>query len=131
MKSRLIEKIRGWRKRKEQRHISDFLTPNEMRFALLGWEGARTGAAYMNQESGGSLEVAQTGYTYIFKMANILRLEDMQKEEDRIREGLAAGVLILDARVSLVDVKPHLKVIERGKGNGDKEGAESKSYLQR
>ena len=119
MKGRLIEKFRSWKKRRGLRYVSYILTPNEMRFALLGWEGARTRAEYMNQEGGGNLEVAQTGYTYIFKMTNILRPEDMQKEEDRIRAGLAAGVLILDARVSLVDVKPHLEVMERGKRNGD------------
>lgn len=111
MKGRLMEKFRSY--------ISDILTPNEMGFTLLGWEGARTRAKYMNQEGSGSLEVVQTGYTYIFKMANILRPEDMQKEEDRIRAGLAAGVLILDARVSLVDVKPRLEAMERGKRNGD------------
>lgn len=118
MKSRLIERFRGWKKRRGLRCVSDILTPNEMRFALLGWEGMKTRVEYMNQASGRSLEVIQTGYTYIFKMVNILRPEDMQKEEDRIRAGLAEGVLILDARVSLVDVKPHLEAI-RAEGVGE------------
>ena len=71
MKGRLIERFKGWKKRRGLRRVSDILTPNEMRFALLGWEGMKTRVEYMNQASGGSLEVIQTGYTYIFKMANI------------------------------------------------------------
>ena len=119
MKSRYIEKFRSWKKRRGLRLVSDILTPNEMRFTLLGWEGVRTRAEDMNQESGRTLEVVQTGYTYIFKAANMLRPGDMQEEENRIKAGLAAGVLILDARVSLVDVKPRLEAMERGKGNRD------------
>ena len=118
MKGRLIERFKRLEKRRGLRRVSDILTPNEMRFALLGWEGMKTRVEYINQASGGSLEVIQTGYTYIFKMANILRPEDMQKEEDRIRAGLAEGVLILDAKVSLVDVKPHLEA-KRAEGVGE------------
>lgn len=87
------------------------LTPGEIWGALKSWEGARTGAEYVNLDGSGNLEIVQTGYTYIFQLSNILRPEDREKEEQRIKAGLAAGVLMIDASVRLVDVKPRLEVL--------------------
>lgn len=89
------------------------LTPRETWGALKGWEGTRSGAEYVNLDGSGNLEVVQTGYTYIFQMPNILRPEERKEEEQRIKAGLAAGVLMIDDSVRLLDVKPRLEVLGR------------------
>ena len=89
------------------------ITPGEIWGALKGWEGARSGAEYANLDGSGNLEVVQTGYTYIFQIPNILRPEDRKEEEQRIKAGLAAGVLMIDGSTRLVDVKPRLEVLRK------------------
>lgn len=90
---------------------SGIITPREMWEALQSWQSVGTGAGYVNLERDGYLEVVQTGYTYIFQMANMIRPEEREEEEQRIKKALAAGVLVLDARASLVDAKPRLKTV--------------------
>lgn len=118
MKSRLMAKIRKWLRKSERRrkleelyrmYESGLLTPGEIWGALKSWEGARSGAEYVKLDRSAYLEVVQTGYTYIFQTPNILRPEEREEEEQRIKKGLAAGVLLTDARVRLVDVKPRLE----------------------
>ena len=92
---------------------SGLITPGLLWGALKGWEGARSGAEYVNLDGSGNLEVVQTGYTYIFQMPNILSLADRKEEEQRIKAGLAAGVLMIDGSVRLLDVKPRLEVLGR------------------
>lgn len=120
MKSRLLAKLRRWRRRMERRqqreeiyrmYESGIITPREMWEALQSWQSVGTGAGYVNLERDGYLEVVQTGYTYIFQMANMIRPAEREEEEQRIKKALAAGVLVLDARASLVDVKPRLKTV--------------------
>lgn len=88
---------------------SELLTPGETWGALKSWEGARGGAEYVKLDRSAYLEVVQTGYTYIFQTPNILRPEDREEEERRIKKGLAAGVLLTDATAQLIDVKPRLE----------------------
>lgn len=116
MISNLWERFRRWRRRAERnrrlnrlRYASEILTQGEILAALKGWEGIGTGTEYIQPESAGKIEVVQTGYVYIFQAANILRLEEIEREEQRIKKALAAGVLVTDARARLVDVKPRLE----------------------
>ena len=69
----------------------------------------RSGAEYVKLDRSAYLEVIQTGYVYIFQAANILRMEEIEREEQRIKKAEAAGVLVTDARARLVDVKPRLE----------------------
>lgn len=92
--------------KEQQEELYRLLTPGETRGALKGWEGARSGAEYVNLGGSGNLEVVQAGYTYIFKMDCIIRPEDLEAEERRIREGLAAGALLIDNRVQLIAIRP-------------------------
>lgn len=90
---------------------SGTIAPGEIWGALKSWEGVRNEAEYLNLGGGECLEVIQTGYTYIFQVSNIIRREDREAEERRIKAGLAAGVLVIDARAQLVDVRPRLKTV--------------------
>lgn len=101
MKSKLLKKLR--RKRQETS-----ITPGQTWEALQGWNG------YPKE--------IHTGYTYIFKMSSLMRETERKELENRIRKALAAGVLVLDAGVELIEVKPRLETrtqIEVGVRNGD------------
>ncbi len=120
MKSRIMARVRKWQRRRLRRRQQEFLYRmyesgiiklEEMWVALQSWQSVGTGAGYVNMGDGEQLEVIQTGYTYIFQISNLMRREDREEEEQRIKKELAAGVLILDARASLVDVKPRLKTV--------------------
>lgn len=120
MKSRIMARVRKWQRRRLRRRQQEFLYRmyesgiiklEEMWVALQSWQSVGTGAGYVNMGDGEQLEVIQTGYTYIFQISNLMRREDREEEEQRIKKALAAGVLILDARASLVDVKPRLKTV--------------------
>lgn len=120
MKSRIMARVRKWQRRRLRRrqqeflyrmHESGIIKLEEMWEALQSWQSVGTGAGYVNLERDGYLEVVQTGYTYIFQMANMIRPAEREEEEQRIKKALAAGVLVLDARESLVDVKPRLKTV--------------------
>lgn len=120
MKSRIMAWLRRWQRRRIRRRTQELLyrmyesgiiTPAEMWGALQSWQSVGTGAGYVNMGDDGQLEVIQTGYTYIFQMSNLIRREDREEEEQRIKKALAAGVLVLDGRAQLVDVKPRLKTV--------------------
>lgn len=62
------------------------------------------------------ITIQQTGYTYIFQIAAIVREEDRQREEDRIRQGIQDGILVIDNRVRLISVEPQIKaLVQQGK----------------
>ena len=88
MKSKLLEKLR-------RKHQEASITPGQ------AWETL--------QGRNGYPKAIHTGYTYIFKTSSLMREADRKELEDRIREALAAGVLVLDAGVELVEVKPRLE----------------------
>lgn len=120
MKSRIMARVRRWQHRRIKRRTQEFLyrmyesgviKPAEMWEALQSWQSVGTGAGYVNMGDSGQLEVIQTGYTYIFQASNLMRREDREEEEQRIKKALAAGVLVLDGRAQLVDVKPRLKTV--------------------
>lgn len=105
-----VEKNRRLKRRLNKLHnLSEILAEGEILKALKSWEDTGAMAAYMNQKRNEKLEIVQTGYVYIFQAANILRPEELEEEEQRIKEGLAAGVLVMDARARLVEVKPRLE----------------------
>lgn len=56
-----------------------------------------------------TLEIRQMGYTYIFKTATLLSSEEQNKVQERLKKGLAEGCLLLDGKITLVDVKPRYK----------------------
>lgn len=98
-------------RKEQQEELYRLLSPGETWGALKGWEGARSGAEYANLDGSRNLEVVQKGYTYIFKMNCIIRPEDLAAEEQRIREGLAAGALLIDNKVQLIAIKPRQEVM--------------------
>lgn len=99
MESKILKKL----KRQQRKALKK--TPGEIWKALKSWERAKNKEVVLY----GNQEVIQVGYTYVFKAKGLMREEDRKQMEERIREALETGTLLLDAGVELVDIRPHLK----------------------